>query len=157
MNKPIILPKFPIPMLPNQGTKPPYNLLDTSSAFPNQFDLSKAAAELLSGSALPLDNKLASSFNAASTSTALPSTATSSLDTTASSALPATLQTLANNLVFQSIPASVMASTLPKPNISQAQIQSLRKRTKGLKNKENVEEEDEEIDIVSDDGFDDFR
>ncbi|OUM66431.1 hypothetical protein PIROE2DRAFT_6381 [Piromyces sp. E2] len=161
VSKPIILPKFPIPILPNQGTKPPYNLLDTSSTFPNQFDftpanLSKAAAELLSGSALPLDNKLASSFAAASTSTAIPSTATSSIDTTTSSTLPATLQSLANNLVFQSIPANIMASTLPKPNISQAQIQSLRKRTKNLKNKENVEEDDEEIDIVSDDGFDDF-
>ncbi|ORX53820.1 hypothetical protein BCR36DRAFT_403478 [Piromyces finnis] len=167
MNKPIILPKFPIPMLPNQGTKPPYNLLDTSSAFPNQFDittanLSKAAAELLSSSTLSLDNNLASSFAAAaaSTSTAMSTTPTSSIDTTASSTLPSTLQSLANNLVFQSIPANVanvIASTLPKPNINQTRIPSLPKKTRSVKNKENVEDDDEEIDIVSDDGFDDFR
>jgi len=267
MNKPIILPKFPIPPMLNQGTKNPYQQLlesnPTAAAtlFPNQFDLVanlSTAAELLSKSTAlhstntststttpatstpALDPTLASTLAAAlaaNASTATTATTATSVGTKgqsqntktvtgqsqntsknagkssssssshsngtgqtqskksissalADSSTVSALQSLASHLVFPGLSTAAAAAaatsangflpTAPHPSASAAtattasgltasQLQSLRKRAKGLYKKRvgptrttdrttpMMEEEEEEIDIVSDDGFDDFR
>lgn len=146
LNKPI-LPKFPIPMkmLPNQGTKNPYNLLDNpataATALPllqNQLNLdlaanlnlSTAAAEFLSKASLPsltLDNKLATALAAAAaaanvnvnnTTTNAAASALASTSDAANLNLSSTsaLNPAALPPALQSLTNSLMFQTLP-PNL----------------------------------------